>query len=146
MSSSILLRVFIRIGLIALFCGLAIYPPTFSNLQRKKEINKPISADPTPEGILKILSTIKDPEIAITIVDLGLVRNIEVKPDNKAIITIIFTTPFCPFNRYIHAQIKEKIKAIKGIDLVEVNIDKTVMWSPDMMSAEGKKELEALYK
>ena len=146
MHRSTLLRVFIRIGLIALFCGLAIYLSTFSNFLRKGKINKPISADSTPEGILKILSTIKDPEIGVTIVDLGLVRNIEVKPDNKAIITIIFTSPACPLIKFISTQIKEKVKAIDGIEEVEVNIDKTTMWNPDMITEKGKMEMEMLYK
>ena len=46
----------------------------------------------------------------------------------------------------IGARIKEKVKAIDGIEEVEVNIDKITMWNPDMITEKGKMEMEMLYK
>lgn len=42
------------------------------------------------------LRTVMDPELGMNIIQLGLVRDIEIE-DEKALVTMILTTPFCPY-------------------------------------------------
>jgi len=42
------------------------------------------------------LQSVMDPELGLNIIQLGLVRNVEILED-KAQVTMIFTTPFCPY-------------------------------------------------
>ena len=48
------------------------------------------------ERLHKSLQEVMDPELGMNIIQLGLVRNIEIK-DEQALITMILTTPFCPY-------------------------------------------------
>jgi metal-sulfur cluster biosynthetic enzyme len=101
-----------------------------------------ISVPATAEGIRRLLTSVQDPELGISVVDLGLIRNIEVKPDKKVVITVILTTPLCPLMDMLVSEISKKVKKINGITDVEVRIDKTVVWNRDMMTASGKQKLE----
>lgn len=48
------------------------------------------------EPLTAALKEIVDPEIGLDIIQLGLVRDMEIEPDN-AILTMILTTPYCPY-------------------------------------------------
>lgn len=94
---------------------------------------------------MQALATIKDPEIDFTIVELGLIRRVEIE-DDKVLITMIFTSPFCPLADLIVSQIKQKIGSVNGVREVGVVIDRTVIWDWSMMTEEGKKKLQAYIK
>ncbi|MDH3944703.1 MAG: iron-sulfur cluster assembly protein, partial [Anaerolineae bacterium] len=50
------------------------------------------------EGVEKALREVIDPEIGLNIVELGLVRNVAIDAEvDKANVTMIMTTPFCPY-------------------------------------------------
>jgi metal-sulfur cluster biosynthetic enzyme len=69
------------------------------------------SQDPTKQAIWEIESTnpemvdplekslrqVVDPEIGLNVVELGLVRNVKLENEDKAKVTMIMTTPFCPY-------------------------------------------------
>ena len=48
------------------------------------------------ESVEKSLRQVVDPEIGLNVIELGLVRNVKLE-DDKAKITMIMTTPFCPY-------------------------------------------------
>ncbi len=71
-----------------------------------------VSQDPTKQAIWEIESTnpdmvesiekslrqVVDPEIGLNVLELGLVRNVQLdKKDDKVMVTMIMTTPFCPY-------------------------------------------------
>jgi metal-sulfur cluster biosynthetic enzyme len=136
----------VQIALVLLFCGLGallIYlPRLLLSSSGKLEFG---SIRLTNKGIMQALATIKDPEIDFTIVELGLIRRVEIEND-KVIITMIFTSPFCPLADLIVSLIEEKIGSIKGVREVGVVIDETVQWDWSMMTEEGKKKLQAYLK
>lgn len=130
-----------QIALIILFCAVAlvlIYLPFL--LKRPVEDEAFDSIKLTTQGVQQVLSTIKDPELDFTIVELGLVREIEINQRGKVIITIIFTSPACPLSDFIVSQVERKVKTVKGVQEVEVKIDQTVLWDWSMMSEEGKRK------
>lgn len=49
------------------------------------------------EPVEKALREVVDPEIGLNVIELGLVRNIKLEEGDKAKITMIMTTPFCPY-------------------------------------------------
>ncbi|MCB0027747.1 MAG: metal-sulfur cluster assembly factor, partial [Anaerolineales bacterium] len=58
------------------------------------------------EEITEALRSVIDPEIGLNVVELGLIRNIEVGPENEAKLTMILTTPFCPYGPQIIEQVR----------------------------------------
>lgn len=88
----------------------------------------------TDEEIRSALEEVVDPEIHLSIIDLGLVREIDqsVEPN---IVRMLLTTPFCPYAPQIVQQVKEVTTRVTGKETeVEILPDP---WSPEMMPDPG---------
>lgn len=78
------------------------------------------------------LSEVVDPEIGMTIIQLGLVRDIEIE-NNIARLKMILTTPFCPYGpQLLEATRYRAQEALEVPTTIEVGME---MWDPSM--AEG---------
>ncbi|MCA9935155.1 MAG: metal-sulfur cluster assembly factor [Ardenticatenaceae bacterium] len=84
------------------------------------------------EELLETLRSVIDPEIGLNIVELGLVRNLEIDEEkNSAKITMILTTPFCPYG----PQLIEQVRLV-GNSVMDGNVEVEVgteLWDPSMM-------------
>ena len=66
------------------------------------------------ETLHKSLQEVMDPELGMNIIQLGLVRNVEMK-DDHALITMILTTPFCPYAPQLMEACRAKAEETLGI-------------------------------
>ena len=95
----------------------------------------------TEENVMEALKTVNDPELMLPLVDLGLIYGVEVEGNDVAV-TMTLTTPACPMNQYIGAQVEEALREnVSDIQNVGVNIVWSPPWNPDMMSEDAKMEL-----
>ena len=72
----------------------------------------------TEEAVLAALRQVKDPEINHDIVQLGMIRGIEVE-DDTVYVNVVPTSAHCPFAKEIMARIESAVKAL-GVRKVEV--------------------------
>ncbi len=99
---------------------------------------------PGEHEIMRALKAVYDPELGISIVDLGLVYGVNtVEDESKVIVDMTLTTPACPLGPMIktqaHAVLTSNFDAIRD---VEINLVWTPRWDPrTMASEEGKVEL-----
>ena len=93
------------------------------------------------EKIIKVLKTIFDPEIPVDIYELGLIYDVFVNEDFDATVLMTLTSPNCPVAESLPAEVEEKVKSIKGINQVEVEMTFDPPWTKDLMSDEAKLEL-----
>lgn len=84
------------------------------------------------EEILETLRSVIDPEIGLNVVELGLIRNVEINEEEaSAKITMILTTPFCPYGPQIIGQVRAVASTVlSGGAEVEIG---TELWDPSMM-------------
>lgn len=76
------------------------------------------------------LEEVVDPEIHLSIIELGLVRDVDLVAE-PPVVRMLLTTPFCPYAPQIVQQVKDVMKRVTGKDTeVEILPDP---WSPDMM-------------
>ncbi len=88
----------------------------------------------TKARILELLDYVKDPEIpAINVLELGVVRQVEVEPDGKAIITITPTYTGCPAMDVMAADIKKELLEA-GVPAVEVKMSLSPAWTTDWIT------------
>ena len=93
------------------------------------------------ESIWELLKTIPDPEIpAVSIVDLGIVRNVEFD-DNQFNITITPTYSGCPAFSFMKEEIIRHLET-EGITNYQVNTSLAPPWTTDWMSDEVKSKLK----
>ena len=97
-------------------------------------------ADLTKEAVMEKLQEVTDPEMQISIVDLGLVYDVSLDK-GMVIVKMTLTSPACPVGPLIIQSVEENIKKIKGVTGVTVNIVWEPLWGPDKMSDEAKMEL-----
>jgi len=73
------------------------------------------------DEILKKLKDVIDPEVGLSVVDMGLIKEVTVK-GNKATIKMTLTVPsfMCPLARYLVMQVRETALKVDGIDDAEV--------------------------
>ena len=85
-------------------------------------------------AIRSALETVMDPEIGLSVIDLGLIREVIVQPD-KTLIKMMLTTPFCPYAPQMIADVQSAAQsALPQETEVELLPD---AWSPDMMPDPG---------
>ena len=85
-------------------------------------------------AIRSALETVMDPEIGLSVIDLGLIREVIVQPD-KTLIKMMLTTPFCPYAPQMIADVKSAAQGAVPQDCdVDILPD---AWSPDMMPDPG---------
>jgi FeS assembly SUF system protein len=91
--------------------------------------------------IIEALQNIFDPEIPVSIYELGLIYNIAVTPDKIAKIEFTLTTPNCPVAESLPVEVEQKVASIDGISKVDLNLVFDPPWTMDMMSEAAKLQL-----
>ncbi|MDD5084337.1 MAG: metal-sulfur cluster assembly factor [Candidatus Moranbacteria bacterium] len=94
----------------------------------------------TPEDIRNKLTEVLDPELFLSIVDLGLVYGIEIQ-GSTAIITMTLTTIGCPLFDTIQNDINKAVLSLSDITEVKVELTFDPPWDYDKMSESAKAEL-----
>ena len=109
---------------------------TFKKFDKKKSDDK---VELTEQMIYDALKNVYDPELPVSIVDLGLIYDTKISGNNVNI-KMTLTTPGCGMGGMIASQAEMAVKDI-GADNVLVEIIWDPPWNPDMMSDEAKQKL-----
>ncbi len=91
--------------------------------------------------VVRVLKNIYDPEIPVNIYDLGLIYEIDVDEYNNLDLTMTLTAPNCPIADQLVEQVNQELRAIDGINRVNVNLVFDPPWDKEMMSEEAKLQL-----
>lgn len=84
----------------------------------------------TEEQVRMALRRVKDPELSLNIIDLGLVYNIMVD-DRTVVVDMSLTSPGCPSGPEIMSAAEEAVRAIPGVDHAGINLVWSPMWTPE---------------
>ncbi|MCL7420665.1 MAG: putative Fe-S cluster assembly protein SufT [Methylobacter sp.] len=106
-------------------------------------------SETSPEAVEKncweVMKTVYDPEIPVNIVDLGLVYSCKVTPTGEGLndvhVMMTLTAPGCGMGPVIQSDVEKCIRALPGVDNVNVEIVLDPPWSRDMMSEVAQLQL-----
>ncbi|HWH63503.1 MAG TPA: iron-sulfur cluster assembly protein [Ginsengibacter sp.] len=93
------------------------------------------------EKVISCLQTIFDPEIPVSIYELGLIYKIDILPINNVQITMTLTAPSCPAAQDIPIEVDQKVRMIEGVNEVDVSVVWDPPWDKSMMSEAASLEL-----
>ena len=96
----------------------------------------PTGAAPSQQelAIRSALETVMDPEINLSVIDLGLIREIQIQP-GRTFVRMMLTTPFCPYAPQLMEDVKLATRSVVDQECeVEIMPD---AWSPEMMPDPG---------
>ena len=94
------------------------------------------------KDIIDCLKTIYDPEIPVSIYDLGLIYDIKIEKGGFVNILMSLTAPGCPVAGEMPGQVADKISHIHSVGEVEVKLVWDPPWTKDKMSENAKFALE----
>ncbi len=100
-----------------------------------------IEENNTKEEIIKALQSVYDPEIPVSVYELGLIYDIIIKKNGDVDIIMTLTTPNCPEAQSIPEKIADVISLVKGVNEVKVEITWDPPWSQEKMTEAAKLEL-----
>jgi metal-sulfur cluster biosynthetic enzyme len=93
----------------------------------------PASPAPTGEAIRKALRAVKDPELNLNIIDIGLVYDVESSADGDVRVEMTLTSPGCPAGAEIIEDVKRVVGDLEGVRSVEVELVWEPYWTPEKM-------------
>ncbi|HET9294173.1 MAG TPA: iron-sulfur cluster assembly protein [Gemmatimonadales bacterium] len=85
----------------------------------------------TSETIRKALKGVKDPELGLNIIDLGLVYDIDVNDTGDVHIRMTLTSPGCPSGPEITGDVKNLVADLEDVNSVEVEVVWEPYWTPE---------------
>lgn len=108
------------------------------------DVERPTPDEGNPdlrEQVLAALKTVRDPEIPVNLVDLGLIYELIVNKDGVVYVEMTLTTPACPVAGALPGQVRDAISAVPGVQDARVKLVWTPPWDKDRMSEEARLEL-----
>jgi FeS assembly SUF system protein len=115
-------------------------PPVTEGVERPEGEDDPALFEP----VLDALRTVRDPEIPVNIVELGLIYELTVKQGGVVYVEMTLTTPACPVAQSMPGEVENAVASVPGVSDVRVNLVWTPPWDRDRMSEEAKLELGLL--
>lgn len=95
---------------------------------------------PTKDQVIAALKTVNDPEIPISLVDLGLIYDVDAQ-DSAVRITMTLTTPGCGMGRQIALNAKHAVMEQTKCDDVLVTVTFDPPWDQSKITPEGRKAM-----
>lgn len=94
----------------------------------------------TQEQVMDALRNCYDPEIPLSIVDLGLVYEVRVD-GGDVYVKMTLTAPGCPLHATISQSVKQEIEKLDEVERATVEVVWQPPWTHDRMSPEAKERL-----
>ena len=96
------------------------------------------------ENVRDSLKKCMDPEVPLSIVDMGIIYGIDITENNDVNIKMTMTTKGCPLHETMVDDVKRYAKKVSGVNNVDVEIVWDPPWTMDKMSDEAKAKMKTM--
>ena len=90
------------------------------------------------DQVVAALRTVRDPEMPVSVYDLGLIYGINADPDGVVSIRMTLTAPNCPVAGALPGDVERAVRAVPGVLDVRVELTFDPPWSKERMSPDAK--------
>jgi metal-sulfur cluster biosynthetic enzyme len=98
---------------------------------------------PPSEGDVRAaLEPVIDPELGLSVVDLGLVYDVAISPEGAVHVTFTATTPGCPVTEILAYGIFRAVSALEGVTAVSTELVWEPPWEPSRIAPDALRRLE----
>jgi len=100
----------------------------------------------TKDDVLRAIRPIQDPEIKISVVDLGLIYDVDISNEGQNVkVRMTLTSPACPVGPEIVALVKTAVEAIEEVEEANVELVWEPLWNPKTMASDDAKDLLGIW-
>ena len=107
-------------------------------------VNTQLMSNVNEDQVRDSLKQCMDPEVPLSIVDMGLIYGIDVTDNNDVNIKMTMTTKGCPLHETMVDDVKRYAKKVSGVNNVDVEIVWDPPWTMDKMSDEAKAKMKTM--
>lgn len=101
----------------------------------------PVKTEAMKPAIVDAISTVFDPEIPVNIYELGLIYDLTIAPTGEVGCRMTLTTPMCPAAGSLPGEVEHKLRGVKPVTAVKVELVWDPPWDKDRMSEAAKLQL-----
>ena len=94
--------------------------------------------------VIEALKTVRDPELPVNLVDLGLIYELVVAKGGSVYVEMTLTAPSCPVAGSLPGEVERAVRAVPGVTDAKVKLVWTPPWTRERMSEEARLELGLL--
>lgn len=105
------------------------------------EFEAPANGKVDPDQVERALASVFDPEIPVSILDLGLIYDRRIGADGTVSVVMTLTAPGCGMGPVLVDDVKSRLAGVPNVRNVEVELVFDPPWSREMMSEEARLEL-----
>ncbi len=96
---------------------------------------------PNQEQMLEALKVVRDPEIPVNVVDLGLIYDVHIDENGIIDLEMTLTSVGCPVQDMIRADAEMALMRLEGVTQVNVDFVWSPPWTTDKMTEDGKRQM-----
>ena len=97
-------------------------------------------------AIIEAVRPVIDPELDVSIVDLGLVRGVEIEEDTGEVtVELTLTSPMCPMGPEIMAAVRRQVLTVPGVKFCGVDLVWSPPWDPHTDASEDAKAVMGIW-
>lgn len=102
---------------------------------------------PTAEQVREALVEVKDPELNLGILELGLVYDVTTEGENGENVNVMMTltSPMCPVGPMFKKSVEDRVLAVDGVKSAKVEITFTPPWDPRTMASDDVKVMLGIW-
>lgn len=98
------------------------------------------------DAVREALKEVIDPELFVNIVDLGLIYDVTITPNDESgaediAVDMTMTSPACPAGPQLLSQSKEACEKLEGVGEVEIKLVMQPPWTPERMTEDARDQL-----
>lgn len=94
---------------------------------------------PNVKEIAEAIKPVQDPEIHLSIMELGLIYGIRLEEGNKAVVEMTLTSPMCPYGPMLRDMVAAAAKKAPGVQDARIDLVWDPAWDPVKMASEEAK-------
>ncbi len=149
----------VRVVVVTLVVGLGVLVMNLPRLITRPQSRAPwftpltgtglVAADSLPPDSVRIMESLArvcDPELGLSVVELGLVHRVTVDSNSDVMVVLSLTTPGCPFADQIGQQVLKAVQYIPGARHIVVKLDPMIPWDPSRVSDRAREKYESLLR
>lgn len=96
---------------------------------------------PLEPAIVAALNSVYDPEIPVSVFELGLIYDLRIDETGQVTVVMTLTAPTCPVAEEIPRWVQEAIVAVQGVQTVEIELVWEPFWKPEYMTEAARLQL-----
>ncbi len=100
---------------------------------------------PSPDQIMEALEPVEDPELHLSIVELGLVYDVNINKDGVVDVVMTLTSPACPIGPLLVGMVQDRVMELPGVKDVDVEITFSPPWDPRTMASDEIKMMLGIW-